>query len=88
MPTRWGKVIKNGKAVKSATFTSGKQEMSAALLDSLEHFSKLFDMEMPMWHSQHTKQMGLFRKAIFKPGDFIDSVPFDRFELQLLGDEE
>ncbi len=41
-----------------------------------------------MWHSQHTKQMGLFRKAVFKPDDFIDKVDFDRFEIQILSDDK
>ena len=87
MLTLWGKVLRNGKTIQSETYTSEKADMSAAILECLEHFSKTFDIEAPMWHSQHTKQLGLFRKATFRPDDFIDKVNFDRFELQIIGDE-
>ena len=84
MITAWGKIIRNEKVVKSDTFTSKQQDMADALLECVEHFAAVFDMEAPMWHSQHTKQLGLFHKATFKSDDFIDAVDFDKFELQLL----
>ncbi|HBU12283.1 MAG TPA: hypothetical protein DEB31_06005 [Clostridiales bacterium] len=88
MITVWGKLLKDGKIVRSDTVTSEKQDMSAALLECLEYFAAKFDMEAPMWHSQHTKQLGIFHKATFRPDDFIDKVDFDRFELQLLENEK
>ncbi|MDL2237495.1 hypothetical protein LJC56_06665 [Christensenellaceae bacterium OttesenSCG-928-K19] len=88
MITVWGKLWKNGKTIKSDTTTSNKVDMSAAILECIEYFAQKFDIEAPMWHSQHTKQLGLFRKATFRPDDFIDRVDFDRFELQLLDDEK
>jgi len=84
MLTFWGKLIKNDKIIRSDTFASGKEAIADALLECLEYFSKTFDIEAPMWHSNHTKQFGLFRKAVFKPDDFIDKVAFDRFEIQIL----
>lgn len=80
----WGKLIKNGKTIASDTFESGRDDMSDALLEALEHFGRTFDIETPMWSSVHTKQMGTHQKAVFTSGDFIDRIPFDRFELQLL----
>lgn len=85
--TLWGKLFKDGKIIAADTYTSKKSEMSEALLDCIEHFAKAFDMEAPMWQSTHTKQLGLFRKATFKADDFIDSIPFDRFEIQILEEE-
>lgn len=80
----WGKQVKNGKVIASETFKSDKDDMSAALLESLEHFGHEFDMETPMWSSLHTKQLGTHHKAVFKQDDFVDHINFDRFELQLL----
>jgi hypothetical protein len=84
MLTLWGKLIRNGKILQSDTYTSNKPEMEDALLECLEHFAHEFDIELPMWHTNHTKQLGLFRKATFKPDDFIDRFPYDRFEVQIL----
>ncbi len=82
----WGKILKKEKILRAETFVSNKEQMSDALLECLEFFAAKFNMEAPMWHSQHTKQMGLFHKAVFKPDDFIDKVDFDKFEIQILSD--
>ncbi len=84
MLTLWGKILMDGKVLKADTYTSDKEDMSAALLDGLEHFSKEFDIEVPMWHTAHTKQLGLFRKVMFKQDDFIDKFPYDKFEMQII----
>ncbi len=88
MLTLWGKLIKNGKTLRSDTCSSAKDDLSSAILECLEYFAKAFDIEAPMWHSAHTKQLGLFHKATFKPDDFIDRVDFDRFEIQILDNEK
>lgn len=80
----WGKLIRNGKTIAADTCESEAEDMSEALLECLEHFGRKFDIETPMWHSLHTKQLGNFQKAVFTKDDFIDRINFDRFELQVL----
>lgn len=80
----WGRLIKRGKMIAQDTCTSEKEDMSAALLECIEHFGRKFDMEAPMWHSLHTKQLGGFQKAVFTQEDFIDRINFDRFEMTVL----
>lgn len=84
MTTFWGKIIKGDKILKSETCDSIGGNMSDDLLHCIEYFSRVFDIEAPMWHTSHTKQMGIFKKATFRPDDFIDSVDFDRFEIQVI----
>lgn len=84
MLTIWGKLIRNNKVIASDTCTSDAQDMSAALLECIEHFGRTFDIEAPMWNSLHTKQLGNFQKAVFTRDDFIDRINFDRFEMQVL----
>lgn len=80
----WGKIIKNGKLKKSETFTSDNKELADAMLECLELFGRSFDIEVPMWHTKHTVELGMYRKVIFRKDDFIDKVDFDRFELEIL----
>jgi len=80
----WGKLIKDQKVIASEQFVSEKPAIQDALLECIEYFAHTFDIEAPMWQSTHTKQLGLFRKATFKSDDFIDKIPFDKFELQIL----
>lgn len=84
MLTLWGKIIKNDKVLRTDTCSSNKAQLADAILECLEHFAKSFDIEAPMWNSSHTKQFGMFRKATFRPDDFIEAVKFDRFEIQVL----
>ncbi len=84
MLTLWGKLYKDGKTIHADTFTSDQNEMSDAILECLEYFSRKFDIEVPMWHTNHTKQFGLFRKATFKGDDFVDKFPYDKFEIQII----
>lgn len=80
----WGKLYRKNKCIASDTYISEEDDISAALVDCLEHFGRVFDIEVPMWSSVHTKQLGISRKAQFTKADFIDKVGFDRFELQIL----
>ena len=80
----WGKIIKNGKLIKSETFTSGKAALEEAMLEALEYFGKVFDIEVPMWQSNHTVELVAFRRIIFREDDFIDKINFDRFEIEVL----
>lgn len=83
----WGKLIKDEKALLSETYTSEAPELPDALLECIEYFAKAFDIEAPIWHTNHTKQLGIFHKAVFKADDFIDSISFDKFEIQILDRE-
>lgn len=84
MLTVWGKLFRNNKCIASDTFESASDDISDALIECLEHFGRVFDMEVPMWSSIHTKQFGGFQKVRFTKDDFIDRVGFDRFEIQVL----
>lgn len=80
----WGKIIKNGKLIKSQTYQSDANKLENAMLESLEYFGKTFDIEVPLWQTNHTKQLGVFHKIIFRNDDFIDKIDFDRFEMEVL----
>lgn len=80
----WGKIIKNGKLIKSETYVSDSVKIDDAMLESLEHFGRVFDIEVPLWQTNHTKQLGVFRKIIFRRDDFIDKIAFDKFEMEIL----
>jgi len=58
--------------------------MDDALLDCLQQICRAFDIEMPLWHTKHTKQLTSFRKATFKKDDFIDKFAYDRLTIEIL----
>lgn len=84
----WGKILIDDKIIQSDTCVMDAKEMSDQLLGCIEYFSRKFDIEAPMWHSAHTKQMGMFKKATFRPDDFIEKVDFDQFVIELMDEEK
>lgn len=80
----WGKIIKNGKLIKSDVYSTESANLEDSLLKGLEYFGKAFDIEVPLWQTNHTKQLGVFRKIIFRGDDFMERINFDRFEIEVL----
>lgn len=82
--TIWSAVYQKDKAVGHIKVTSSKPDVDGALLDCLQQVCHHFDVEMPMWHTKHTKELASFRKATFKKDDFIDKFKYDRLTLEIL----
>jgi len=80
----WASVYTKEKSVRHLTVTCDQADIDAALLDCLQQICRILDIEMPMWHTKHTKQLANFRKATFKKDDFIDRFSFDRLTIEIL----
>ena len=80
----WASLYIKEKSVRHLTVTSNHQDMDAALLDCLQQICHAFDIEMPMWHTKHTKQLASFHKATFKKDDFVDKFAYDRLGIEIL----
>ena len=80
----WSAVYQKEKAVEHVKVFSNKPDMDRALLECLQEICRHFDIEMPLWHTKHTKELTSFRKATFKKDDFIDKFKFDRLTLEIL----
>lgn len=84
MLTIWSSVYKKEKLMKHITVQSDNDDMEGALLDCLQQICRELDIEMPLWHSKHTKQLAIFHKATFKKDDFIDKFNFDRLTIEII----
>ena len=84
MLTIWSSIYKKEKNVKHITVHSENSSMEDALLDCLQQVCREFDLEMPQWHSKHTKQLATFHKATFKKEDFIDKFNYDRLTIEII----
>lgn len=84
MLTIWSAVYQKDKPVGHIKVTSQKPDMDGALLECLQQVCQHFDIEMPMWHTKHTKELVSFRKATFKKDDFIDKFKYDRLMIEIL----
>ena len=47
-----------------------------------------FDIGRPVILSKHEAEIDDFRRTIFYPADFIETVKFDRFEVEIIDEED
>ena len=84
MARLWLKVVKDHKIVMQETdFCSWGEEK-----DVLIELCKRLDLPCPIWLSKHEGEYERFRRTIFRPEHFIESVDFDRMEIEFLDDTD
>lgn len=82
----WGKIIKNNKFIHDQVieFTDSKQSKAEMIDESLNQLAIAFDIQKPMWFDKNTKELSDFSVTRFLPDQFIESVDFDFFEIEII----
>ncbi|WKY46596.1 hypothetical protein Q5O24_09400 [Eubacteriaceae bacterium ES3] len=84
----WGKLIKRNKFIKESVVeiddhtTSIDEKVETAL----ENFCQQFDLEKPIWFDKNTKELSNFSKTSFREDQFMESIWFDYFEIEIIDD--
>jgi len=74
----WGK-IKIEDRIKKDLVQEDKDFASA-----LVALCNRFDISKPMVCEKHIKEMNSFRRTLFYPDDFVESVDFDTLEVEII----
>ncbi len=80
----WGKLIVKDTVIKSKTIEV--DETSTSFFEMLKCLSESLNIATPVLLDKHVYDFNLFHTCIFKPDDFVESVVFDKFVLELLRD--
>ena len=83
MKRLWVRLTQRHKILQQATVPCGDGQVREALLTAL----KEFDAPAPVWLPKHQREMDEFRHTWFTRSDFLESVSFDRLEIELLDEE-
>ena len=84
MLTVWCSVQKDGKIKHNKKISISRSNLNEEFIECLSIACRAFDIETPMWHTKHTKQLNMFRKITFLKDDFIDKMPYDKFIIEIL----
>ena len=86
----WAKVLKEHKIMRETV-----REFSSARPSDLEAWSALLhelcqdlDLCRPVILRKHVYDLTRFSRVVFKPADFIESVDFDEFEVEVLAEKK
>ena len=89
----WGQIYKDGERVcdalipldiKKKTELKAHEEQILVCLSSLSHD---LDIERPVIVKKHMNDIYTFGRVVFRPQDFVESVDFDRFVVEVIPDE-
>lgn len=87
----WGKIINNNKIVKEHIFELNTSNLTLTLEEKiengLEELCYKFDIERPMWFSDNNNDIDLIAKTTFKNQNFIETISFDHFEIEIIEDK-
>ena len=80
-----GSLIKGTKTVKEALVE--KNEEGFSFRDILEEcfidLCKELDIQVPLWLNKNTTEFANYRRTFFTGDQFMEKVPFDRFEIRI-----
>jgi len=79
----WAKVIKNEHTTKNTLYEVKGVFDNAHLLDYLTDICQSFDIPRPMVLNKHFRQFHNFNHTVFKPEDFVESIDFDKFTIEI-----
>lgn len=86
----WAKTIKHHKIINEAV-----QEFDSARPSDVEGWRpivvalcKPLDLECPVILDKHVAELQRFSRTVFSQSDFIDSVLFDHFELEIFPEKK
>ena len=54
------------------------------LEDCLVKLCKDADIAVPLWLTKNSRELGRFGKTVFMREQFVEAVPFDKFEIRIL----
>lgn len=86
----WAKVIKTHKIVREAVqeFASARPSDADGWQHIIVELCKPLDLACPVILQKHASELARFARTVFLPGDFIESVSFDRFELEIFPEKK
>lgn len=82
----WGKLMKDNRLLKDTVINIGDYSLSRTTMvfQSLEEICLQFDLGKPLWLDSTIDEFKRHDKARFYQDNFIESIPFDYFEIQVI----
>ncbi len=80
----WAKIMKEGRILKQVTYESEEKFSYSEFFRYLAEICDTLDVPTPILMKTHLFQYAKFRHVVFRPSDFMESVPFEKLLLENL----
>lgn len=86
----WAKTIQRHKIQQEAVreFSSARPSDAAGWLPLITELCKPLDVAVPVILPKHVHELARFSRTVFKPHDFMESVAFDSFEIEIFPEKK
>jgi len=84
----WGKLNKNNKIINDTVVTDDSSETRThKVFAAITAICLEFDLSEPIWLKSNISEFKRLSRTRFTQDNFIDSIPFDYLEIQILEDD-
>ena len=81
----WGKLIKDNHLLADYVAEDGTDDTRThKVFHALEEICMQFDLQKPIWLDQNIKEFQRIAKTRFRQDSFIETIPFDYLEIQII----
>lgn len=84
MSRLWIRLIRHHRIARQMTVNCAWGDERDALREACHDM----DVPAPIWLNKNENEFGQFRRTAFNADSFVESVSFDRMEIEFLDDEE
>lgn len=86
----WAKVHKEHKIIDQVVreFASARPASVDAWAAVITQLVKPLDLACPVLLQKHVRELAQFSRTVFLPADFMESVSFDRFEIEIFPEKK
>ena len=86
----WAKVHKQHKIIQEAVreFSLARPSDAEGWNRILVDLCKPLDLACPVLLNKHVQELAQFNRTVFSPGDFMENVSFDRFEIEIIPEKK
>lgn len=85
----WGKVIKDNKIIQDMVFEDDTFMSKKDKIDlGIEEICYNFDLSKPLWLINNDKELPLYNKTSFQQDHFMEPIPFDYFEIEIIEEDK
>ena len=84
----WGKIFKDNHMLRDTVIEDDRNDTRThKIFDSLDQICYDFDLGKPIWLDSNIQEFKRHSKALFYQDSFIEEIPFDYLELQVIEED-
>ncbi|MBQ6294092.1 MAG: hypothetical protein IJK77_09610 [Lachnospiraceae bacterium] len=84
----WGKIIRDNHLLRDTVVVlEGPQRRTLKIFEGLRLICMEFDLAVPTWLDVNVKEFQRIAKTRFRQDSFIEQIPFDYLEIQVIEDD-